>query len=190
MGVPERHVGEPADVEVGPEVAVEHPQAVADELLGDAAGVVVGRDQPVGVLDQVGAEQQPVAGLAGVGERAEEGAPLLDVEVADGAAEERDQLAVVTRQVGQVEREVADDRLDGHAVVGRRDLLGGVAQRALARRRPARTGPGARRRANAPSSSRVLSLVPLPSSTRVVASHSAAISSACSRRIARSASVG
>ena len=34
-------------------------------------------------------------------------------------------------QVGQVEGEVADDRLDRHPVVGRGDLLGGVAQRAL-----------------------------------------------------------
>ncbi len=57
---------------------------------GDPARVVVRRDQAVGALDQVRAEQQPVAGVQGVGERAEEGRALLDVEVADGSAQEGD----------------------------------------------------------------------------------------------------
>ena len=47
-------------VEVGAELAVEHEQHVAVELGGDPGAVVVGGDQPGPVLDQVGAEQEPV----------------------------------------------------------------------------------------------------------------------------------
>ena len=71
----------------GPSGAVEHAQPVAHEPVGGVV-VVVRRDQPLGVLHQVGAEQQGVAGLHRVGQRTEERAPLLDVEVADRATEE------------------------------------------------------------------------------------------------------
>ena len=55
----------PRAVEVGAELAVEHGQDVAVELRGHPGRVVVGADQDLGVLDQVGAEQQPLARARG-----------------------------------------------------------------------------------------------------------------------------
>ena len=59
-------------VEVGVELAVEHAQHVAVELGGHAGGVVVGGDEPVDVLHEVGAEQERVAGRERRGEVGEE----------------------------------------------------------------------------------------------------------------------
>nr|WP_245963640.1 hypothetical protein [Terracoccus luteus] len=113
--VPERHVREGVDVEVGPQLAVDDVQHVGDEGGGHPAAVVVGGDEPVGALDEVGAEQEPVAGLEAVVQRAEEGGALLDVDVADGAAEEGDEPAAAPGQAPEVEGEVADEGLDREA---------------------------------------------------------------------------
>ena len=129
--VPERHVAERVEVEVGPELAVEHGERIGHEGRGHPVGVVVGRDQPVGALDQVGAEQQPVAGLEGVGQRAQEGATLLDIEVADRAAQEGHQASVAGWKVAQVQGEVADHGLDRDVGVAGAEQVGGVAQRGL-----------------------------------------------------------
>ena len=129
--VPERDVAERAQVEVGAELPVEHPQAVAHEGLGRARRVLVGRDQPVDGLDQVGAQQQPVAGLQGVGQGAEERAALLGVEVADRAAEEGDHPAAARgpwRQVREVQGEVADERLHRQPGVAAAEHASGVAE--------------------------------------------------------------
>src|SRR3954454_20632382 len=87
VGVPERDVGERLEVEVGAELAIEDAQRVAYELLGDPATVVIGRDQPVGALHQVGPEQERVAGLEHDVQRAEEHTAVLKVRVAHSAAE-------------------------------------------------------------------------------------------------------
>ena len=187
--VPERDVGERVEVEVGVEAVVEHLQAVRDEPGGDPARVVVGRDQAVGALDQVRAEQQPVAGVHGVGERAEEGCALLDVEVPDRSTQEGDHAPTALGKVPEVQREVTDQGLDLQARVplgelqrrGPEGLLGHV-DRDEAGEPPGRR-EGSRRM-------RVFSLVPLPSSTSVVAPVVATISSACSVRMERSRSVG
>jgi len=52
---------EAVELEIAVELAVEHPQDVLVELGGDAAGVVVGGLEAARLLDQVGAEQDPVA---------------------------------------------------------------------------------------------------------------------------------
>jgi len=117
-----------AGVEVGAELTVEDDERVADEPLGGPLLVVVGRDEPGGVLEEVGAEEQPLTRLERVGEGPEEGPAFLDVEVADGAAEEGDQPPTVAGQVAQVEGEVADHGLDLHAAVPRGELDGRRAQ--------------------------------------------------------------
>ncbi|MBB2986400.1 hypothetical protein FHW14_001554 [Terracoccus luteus] len=48
-------------------------------------------------------------------QRAEEGGALLDVDVADGAAEEGDEPAAAPGQAPEVEGEVADEGLDREA---------------------------------------------------------------------------
>ena len=53
---------EGVEVEVGAELAVEDREHVLVELGGDALGVVVGGLEAAAVLDQVGAEQEVVAG--------------------------------------------------------------------------------------------------------------------------------
>ncbi len=82
VGVPDRHVLEGVDVEVGVEPGVEHVQHVPVELGGDAGRVVVGAHQPVRVLHQIGAEQERVLGGQPAPDRGEEAATLRRGEVA------------------------------------------------------------------------------------------------------------
>ena len=91
LGVVAGDVLEGVEVEVGAELAVEHLEHVLVELGGDPGGVVVGGLEPGAVLDQVGAEQELVAGAEQRRDPLEEGLALARVEVADGAAEEGDQ---------------------------------------------------------------------------------------------------
>lgn len=92
-------VVEEAEVEVGAEFAVEDVEHVLVEVGGDAGRVVVCADEDLGVLDQIGAEQQSVVAAERVGQGAV--AALLGVEVAEGAAEEGQQARA--RLVGQSE---------------------------------------------------------------------------------------
>ena len=89
-------------------------------------------------------------------------------EVADRAAEERDERVPPPGQLAEVVLEVADDRVHAHARVLGRDRRGRVAQRRLAHveRHEASSVPASRR---ASSSRRVFSEVPEPSSTSVSA---------------------
>ncbi len=120
----------------------------------------------------------------------EEPGPLRRVEVADGAAEEREQPPAAAGQLAEVAVEVADDGVDLEPRALGGDRLG--------RRRASvasDTSKGTNRcsvpaPAKASSSSRVFSDVPEPSSTSVSAPVSAAISPARAARIARSARVG
>ncbi len=59
--VPHRDVREPIRHEVSVERTVDHGEHVAIERGGDSGSVVVGRDESLAVLDQVGAEQQVLA---------------------------------------------------------------------------------------------------------------------------------
>ena len=117
--IPQGEVIERVDVEVRPDLAVEHVQHVAGELGGDPVRVVVGGDETVDRLHQVDAEQQPARLGQLLGEHRQERPALLDVQVADGRAEEGDQGHAVGRQVRQVQREVADEAVHLHAGVGR-----------------------------------------------------------------------
>ena len=63
--VPDRLVPKGAQVEVGAEFAVEPRQQVQVELGCDAGSVVVGGEKRWNLLDQVDAEQQPVARAVG-----------------------------------------------------------------------------------------------------------------------------
>ena len=120
LRVEERHVLEQVGREVGVELAVEHVQDVAVELGGHAVRVVVGRLQRVDVLDQVGAEQEVVAGGEEPGERAQEAPAGAGREVADRAAEEGDHARAAghrSRDRAQVALEVADDAVDREPVV-------------------------------------------------------------------------
>ena len=180
VGVEARDVLERVRVEVGVELAVEHAQHVAVELGGHAGGVVVGGDEAVDVLDQVGAEEEGVAGR-------ERRRPRSARNVARGAGARlpmvlprnaTSRVPPVGRSV-EVVLEVADDRVDvarraysraTAAAASRQGLLADVERHEAVER--------ARRRASASSSIRVFSDVPEPSSTSVSASVSSAMSAA------------
>ena len=118
---------EGVEVEVGAELAVEDLEHVLVELGGDALGVVVGGLQPGRVLDQVGAEQEVVAGEHQRRDPAHEGAALVGVEVADRAAEEGDQPFVAgVGDALEVVLEVADEAADVEAGVLVDEQLGGL----------------------------------------------------------------
>ena len=102
------------------------------ELGGDAGRVVVGGLEPADVLDEVGAEQQRLAGLEHLRDRSEEPRPLLRLEVADRRAEERDHPPVPRGQGAQVAPEVADDAVHLDARVLLLDRRRALAQRLLA----------------------------------------------------------
>jgi hypothetical protein len=106
-------------------------------------------------------------------------------QVADRAAEERDEPRAAVGELTEVRLEVADDRVDRDPVLvgdrGRRGPQGGFAD--------VEGGEGAQR-PRASRSSRVFSEVPEPSSTSVSGRVAAAISDACAARMARSARVG
>ena len=93
-------------------------------------GIVVRGDESIAVLHEVGAEQQMLAGFEAAGELVEELGPVRRREVADRAAEERDQpVAAVVRQQREVALEVADHGVHRRARIGGRDRLAGGAQR-------------------------------------------------------------
>ena len=101
---------EGVEVEVGAELAVEDLEHVLVELGGDPLGVVVGGLEAGRVLDQVGAEQEVVAGEHQRRDPAHEGAALVGVEVADRAAEEGDQAPFAgVGDALEVVLEVADE---------------------------------------------------------------------------------
>ena len=163
-------------VEVGVELAVEHRQHVAVELGGHAGGVVVGRDEPVDVLHEVGAEQQRVAGREpwprgrrGTG-RAASGARLPMV-----LAEERDDAAC-RRRGGRRGGARSRRRPRARATPGYSSATAAAASRSVC----SLTSKGTKRSSvpasrSASSSSRVFSDVPEPSSTSVSALVSSAM---------------
>ena len=134
--------------------------------------VVVGRHQPGGVLDEVGAEQERAAvarlaeQLAHVGE---ERGPLRRVEVADRRAEERHHRARTPRQVARGAARSRPPRARPPRPAARPRSRGRPRRAPPGRRRTARTGAACPRRAARRSSSRVFSEVPLPSSSSVSA---------------------
>ena len=136
LAVEERDVLEGVDVEVGAELAVDDVQDVAVERRGDARGVVVGGLDDRRVLDEVGAEQQAVARRAATWPSRAGTPPAAGQEVADRAAEERDDARCRPRAGRSVEMalEVADDAVDAQPRV------------VLDQRSAASRGPRARRR--------------------------------------------
>ena len=106
-----------SDVEVGVELAVQHAQDIAVELGGDAGRVVVRGNEPIDVLHEVGAEQERVAGRKTARHLGEELGAFLGREVADRAAEERDDAASAGGDLVEMVLEVADDRVHFDAVV-------------------------------------------------------------------------
>ena len=102
-GVPPGDVLEVVDVEaLGVEFGPQHLDEVAVELGGDPGTVVVGRDETRRRLDQVGAEEEVIAGGEGRPRSGQKRVPLPVVEVADGAAQEDHQP--LARPAGQGRR--------------------------------------------------------------------------------------
>ena len=121
---------ERVEVEVGPELAVQHGEHVLVEPGGDARRVVVGGFDDRRVLDQVGPEHEPVVGPQQVRDAGQEGRPLRRLEVADRAPEEGDHPRAAERDPLQVALVVAHEPAHVDAVLagnrlGRRpgDLL-------------------------------------------------------------------
>src|SRR6266498_4080252 len=128
--VPQGHVGERLDLEVRPQLPVDDAQHVAVELRGHAGRVVVGRHENGGILDQIGAQQQPLPRLQWRAQGRQERRPLAGQQVADGPAEERDHPGAAARQEPEVAGEVAD-----HAVHVQRRVVGRDGGDRLAQRR-------------------------------------------------------
>src|SRR5262249_19105063 len=78
-------------------------------------------------LDEVGAQEEAVLGAEQVADPAQEAGPLMGPEVADRAAEERDDARSLDRHALEVELEVADEAVDADPLVLRGDRVGGVA---------------------------------------------------------------
>ena len=179
-----------SSVEVGAELAVEHVQDVAVELGGDAGRVVVGGDEPVGVLHEVGAEQERVAGLEPGGERrrgTRRASPAAGCRSCRrGTRRAGGRRRAAGRGGARSRRRPRARRCPGAPPRSRRPRRAASSRS----RRTGRSGGACPARASASSSSRVFSDVPDPSSTSVSAPLAAAISSARASRIARSARVG
>ncbi len=84
-------VGELRKVEVGAEFAIDASQEVEIEGSGDSDRVIVGANQGLHGFEHVGAEQQLVAGQENLTQIVEEIRAGGAIEVADGAAEKKDQ---------------------------------------------------------------------------------------------------
>ena len=168
VGVPEGDVLEGVGVEVGAELAVEHVEDVLVELGGDPGGVVVGGLEPGPVLDQVGAEQEAVARVHQGRDPGEERAPRRGAEVADRAAEEGDQRALLARHPLEVGLVVADDAVDAQAPYSSTSSRGGPPGDLLGDVDRARRPRARRRRASRRAGTRVFAAEPEPSSIRVV----------------------
>ena len=113
-------MAEPVRVEVAPQLLVEHTEDIAVEVRRHAGGVVVGRDEPFAVLDEIGPDEQGVVARHGAVQVEEEASPLGRVQVADRPAQERDHPPALGRDLAEVLVKVADDHMD----VERVELLG------------------------------------------------------------------
>ena len=143
--VVERDVLEPLRVEVGTEVRVDHVQQVPVELGRHAGGVVVRRLEPRAVLDEVGADQQPVIGVELAPQRLQETPPLGLVEVPDRAAQERDQPAAGSgRDLGRGGARSRPRRRGSRDPRTARPAAARTARRSSPRRRPARSASRSR----------------------------------------------
>ncbi|OLT27471.1 hypothetical protein BJF83_02805 [Nocardiopsis sp. CNR-923] len=115
FGVPQGDVAEGAGIEVRAELVVDDGEDVAVEGGGDAPGVVVGGDEASRVLDEVGAQEEGVAGAQDAPDVPEEGGAGEGFLVADGGAEDGEDLAAVFLADGQqteVFLEVSDHGVD------------------------------------------------------------------------------
>ena len=93
LTVEPRHVLEAVEHEVAAELTVDDSEHVPVELDRDPGGVVVRRLDTGGVLHEVGPEQECVARAESRPQLAEEARALRADEVADRAAEKRDEPA-------------------------------------------------------------------------------------------------
>ncbi len=164
--VEERHVLEGLGLEVGAEALVEHAQHVAVELRGHARAVVVGGLEHGAVLDQVGADQQPVRRAHQLAQRAQEAGAARGVEVADRAAEEREQRGARRRGCGRG-RDSKSPTTPWTARPGYSSASSSAhgSTTVARRRRTARSAAARPAPAIAYSSARVFEAVPEPSST-------------------------
>jgi hypothetical protein len=101
-------------------------QDVLVELRGDAARIVVGELEHVGILDEIGTEQEPVPRIHEGGDPRQKRAARPRPEVADRAAQERDQPALLARHPLEMGLVVADDAVHLQPLV-LADELGGRA---------------------------------------------------------------
>ena len=89
--VPARFVGEFGEIEIGGEFAVETGKQIEVESGGYAGGVIVSEQLGSHVLHQIGSEEQGVARAEYFSDVAKETFAGSAIEIADGAAEEKDQ---------------------------------------------------------------------------------------------------
>src|SRR6266545_4757280 len=121
--IPASLVHEAPLVERRAQLTVDRGESVADEHLGHAPAVVVGRLQSGDVLDEVDPEQERVVSRKRSSQCCEEPSPLLGVQVADRASQEGDQTAATPWELAEMALEVTDDRMDEDSWVGGRERL-------------------------------------------------------------------
>src|SRR5262249_30622391 len=112
LGVPACVIGKERLVERCTELAIDCVERVAYERLCDARGVGVRGLETSGVLDEIEPEQECVVVGEHAGEGCEESRAPRGIEVADRAAEQRDQTMAGIVQDVEIAFEVADERGD------------------------------------------------------------------------------
>jgi len=128
LGIPNGDMSKILWIDVAPKLTVDNSQHVPVKGSRHALMVIVGRDQPLGVLDQIHAQQQGISRFHHPSQGRKEARPRERRKVADGAAKKGDEPALGVRKLVQMSLEVADQpvNLNGwvavaHQTRGRHD---------------------------------------------------------------------
>ena len=95
-----RFVGEMGDIEMAFEFAIDAREDIEVERGGDPDGIVVCADQFGPRFDEIGAEKKAIARLHVLADAPQEHGGLGAVEIADGAAEKKQQRALAVLSAG------------------------------------------------------------------------------------------
>ncbi len=115
----DRVMGEAVDIDIGAKLALDAVKQIEIEGGGNAAGIVIGRDQDRRILLQIDADQERTVLAEQPRRVGEKRARLVMAEIADGRAGEESELAAAPRRQGQRRDagEVGDEGPDGKPVM-------------------------------------------------------------------------
>src|ERR687895_144549 len=117
--------------EVRAKTVVHDKEHVAVELCRHALAVVVGSLENAAVLDEIGADQEPVVRTHQLAQSGQERGSLVPEQVPNRAAEEGEEAPLSDRYPGEVATEVTDDTVHVEPRVELRELRGTALHRRL-----------------------------------------------------------